>query len=166
LTFRITASQRRALAITAAVTTALAAGLAGVAATTQWPDRLMSLAASFGIVALIVLYYAVAYAAASTRCTPAGLRVRGVAGPRYLPWARLREITVRDYGSNPYRGAMAGTIARYRLGTPRGLRIVIVTADDGRRFWLGAPIDGGQGLDDPEFDGKVRQIEDYWHSHC
>ena len=159
LMFRVTGGQRRALAIGPAAGAVAAVVLAGAAAAAN-SGRLAGLAAGVGIAALIALYYSVAYAVAYTRCTAAGLHVRGVAGSRYLPWAQLRDITVRDYGSDPPRLARA----RYRLSTSRGLRIVIVTADDGRRFWLGAPIDGGQGLGDPEFDSKVRQMEDYWHS--
>jgi len=154
LTFRVTGSQRRALVITAAIVTALAAALTGAAAAASNPSgRLTALATGAGAAAFITLYYSLAYAVAYTRCTLAGLRARGVAGRRYLPWERLRDIAVRDYGSSPYRA-----------GPSRPLRIVIVTADDGSRFWLGAPIDGGQGLGDPEFQDKIRQIQDYWRS--
>lgn len=102
LMFRVTASQRRALAIIATIAATLAAAT-GAAAAASGSGRLAAFAAGIGISALLTLYYAVAYAAAYTKCSPAGLGVRGVAGPRYLPWARLREITVRDYGSSPYR---------------------------------------------------------------
>lgn len=154
LIFRVTASQRRALAITVVVLTALASALSGAAAAFSNPGgRLTVIAAGVGLAALLVLYYAVAYAVAYTECTPAGLRVRGVAWRRFLPWERLRDIAVRDYASSPYR-----------VGPSRPLRIVIVTALDGSRFWLGAPIDGGQGLGDPQFEDKIGQIQRYWHS--
>ena len=153
LIFRVTASQRRALAITVAVATALATALSGTVAFSNPSGRLTALTVGAGLAALLVLYYSVAYAVAYTECAPAGLRVRGVAGRRFLPWERLRDIAVRDYASSPYR-----------LGRSRPLRIVIVTADDGSRFWLGAPIDGGQGLGDPQFEDKIRQIRGYWHS--
>lgn len=154
LIFRVTASQRRALAITVAVLTALDTALSGAVVASPNPSfRLTALAVGAGLVALIVLYYSVAYAVAYSECTPAGLRVRGVAGRRFLPWERLRDIAVRDYASSPYRA-----------GRSRPLRIVIVTADDGSRFWLGAPIDGGQGLGDLQFEDKIRQIQGYWRS--
>jgi hypothetical protein len=154
LIFRVTASQRRALAITVAVATALATALSGAAVALSNPSgRLTALTVGGGLAALLVLYYSVAYAVAYTECAPAGLRVRGVAGRRFLPWERLRVIAVPDYASSPYR-----------LGRSRPLRIVIVTADDGSRFWLGAPIDGGQGLGDPQCEDKIRQIRGYWHS--
>lgn len=152
LMFRVTASQRRALVISSAVVTAVAVVLAGAALAVPNPARLAALAVSAGILALISVYYSVAYAAAYTECTPAGLRVRGVTRRRFLPWARLRDIAVRDYGSSPYRGP------------GKSLRIVIITADDGTRFWLGAPIGGGQGLGDPQFEDKIWQIRHYWRS--
>ena len=149
LIFRVTAGQRRALLITAAVITVLAAALA-------WAGPAV-LAAGVGIAALFTVYYAVAYATAYTECTPAGLRARGVTWRRFLPWARLRDIAVRDHAS-------AAQI-RYWSPTPaKPLRIAIVTADDGTRFWLGAPIDAGQGLGDPEFEDKIWQIRHYWRS--
>ena len=153
LIFRVTASQRRALAITVAILTALATASGAAVAFSNPSGRLTALAAGVGLAALLVLYYAVAYAVAYTECTPAGLRVRGVARRRFLPWDRLRDIAVRDYASSPYR-----------VGPSRPLRIVIVTALDGSRFWLSAPIDGGQGLGDPQFEDKIRQIQRYWHS--
>ena len=153
LLFRVTASQRRALAITVAVLTALAAASGAAVAFSNANGRLTALAAGVGFAALLALYYAVAYAVACTECTPAGLRVRGVARRHFLPWERLRDIAVRDYTSSPYR-----------MGPSRPLRIVIVTALDGSRFWLGAPIDGGQGLGDPQFEDKITQIQRYWHS--
>lgn len=149
LIFRVTAGQRRALLITAAVITVLAAVLA-------WAGLAVP-AAGVGIAALFTVYYAVAYATAYTECTPAGLRARGVTWRRFLPWAQLRDIAVRDYASTAQ--------IRYWSPTPaKPLRIAIVTADDGTRFWLGAPIDAGQGLGDPEFEDKIRQIRHYWRS--
>jgi len=155
LIFRVTASQRRALVITAAVSTVLAAVLAWVGLAARNESFLAVLAAGVGIVALAAVYYAVAYATAYTECTPAGLRTRGVTWRRLLAWERLRDIAVRDSGSARYQ---------YRYPTrAKPLRIVIITADDGTRFWLGAPIDGAQGLGDPEFEDKIGQIRHYWH---
>lgn len=164
LMFRVTGRQRREMLSIATVIAGAAALLAGLAAAAPNPGRLAAWAAGAGVAALITVYYAVAYATAYTECTPAGLRVRDVTWRRSLPWARLRDIAIRDYGSPQYRYRRW---YRYPYLTPsssKQLRIVIVTADDGARFWLGAPIDGGQGWGDPEFEHKVSQIRYYWRS--
>jgi len=152
LIFRVTPSQRGASLIIAAVISVTAAVLA-------WAGLAVP-AAGLGIVALITAYQAVAYATAYTECTPAGLRTRGVTWPRFLPWARLRDIAVRDYASTP----QMRYLSRYYGLTAKPWRIVIVTADDGTRFSLGAPIDPGQFLSDPEFEDKIWQIHHYWRS--
>ncbi len=93
-------------------------------------------ATGLGIAALVYQYAFVAYSIAYTECTAKGIRTRGLAGRRDCPWTQVRDISPVSYSRNG---------------------IVVVTTASGRRFWLGAPVDGGV-MRDPEFAAKVLQI--------
>ena len=98
-------------------------------------------AAGAGLCALIVVWAYVMYARASTECTPAGIRTRGLGGRRQCSWPQVADIAIRP-----------GT------GT-----VIMVTRVDGTRFLLGVPVNGGV-MRDPEFGSKLRQIQEYWRS--
>ena len=142
LTFRITSRQLRNLLIGALFITAAAVGSGIAAADRAGPGgRTMASAVGLGIAALLYFYAVAAYAVARTECKPTGIRTRGLGGPRSCGWADMRDISVR-------RGRS---------------RIVVVTTAAGRRFWLGAPVDGGI-MPDPDLAAKLAQICGYWHS--
>jgi hypothetical protein len=93
-----------------------------------------------GIAELLVLWAYVMYARAFTECTPDGIRTRGLGGQRQCSWPQVANIRLH----------------------PRS-RLVVVTTRDGRRFWLGVPVDGGV-MPDPEFTVKFKQVVRYWHA--
>jgi len=95
-----------------------------------------------GTGALVCLYAFTAYLLAVTECTPAGIRTRGLAGPRRCSWSQVTDISLR-YGR-------------------RSVRIRVTTAH-GRRFWLGAPVHGGVA-GDPKIYDKFSKIQAYWRS--
>jgi hypothetical protein len=142
LTFRITSRQLRNLLIGALFLTATAVGSGIAAADRAGPaGSTMASAVGLGIAALLYFYVVAAYAAARTECKPTGIRTRGLGGPRSCLWADVRDISVR-------RGRS---------------RIVVVTTAASRRFWLGAPVDGGI-MPDPDLAAKLAQIRGYWQS--
>ena len=91
---------------------------------------------AFGAGGLVCLYPFIAYMLAVTECTPAGIRTRGLGGPRQCSWPEVTDIGLRYAG--------------------RSL-VISVTTKSGRRFWLGAPMHG-----DPAFVKKLSQIQVYW----
>ncbi|HEY2316137.1 MAG TPA: hypothetical protein VGH96_21190, partial [Streptosporangiaceae bacterium] len=50
-----------------------------------------------GTGALVCLYAFTAYLLAVTECTPAGIRTRGLGGPRRCSWSQVTDISLR-YG--------------------------------------------------------------------
>ena len=55
-----------------------------------------------GTGALVCLYAFTAYLLAVTECTPAGIRTRGLAGPRRCSWSQVTDISLR-YGRRSVR---------------------------------------------------------------
>jgi hypothetical protein len=143
LEFRITGSQRRNLLTGTAVLILVAAMLGVAAALTHsglgGPAAPYAVGAGLG--ALINFYAYVSYVMAYTECKPDGIRTRGLGGRRDCPWAQVRDIAPR--------------ISNLTV-------IVVVTTASGRRFWLGAPVDG-KFVRDPEFANKLSEISGYWH---
>jgi hypothetical protein len=134
LRFQITVAQKRGLLILLLIAAAPVLGLA--ACHERWE------AAGFGVAVLVAAWAYLMYALALTECTADGIRTRGLGGVRQCPWQQVADIAIRrDPGS----------------------RLVVVTAVDGTRFWLGAPVDGGV-MPDPEFATKFRQIVGYWRT--
>lgn len=132
LRFTIERSQLRGLGIL----TALVLALAAVGGRAQGLASLIG----FGGGALVCLYALIAYLLAVTECTPGGIRTRGLGGPRRCSWSEVADISLR-YG-------------------PRSV-LIAVTTTHGRRFWLGAPVEGGV-MRDPEIDRKLARIQAYW----
>lgn len=142
LTFRVSGPQRRKMLIGAAIVTAVATMLGIVVDVTRsgLGGRVAAYAIGAGLGALISFYACASYAIVYTECTPTGIRTRGLGGRRGCPWAQVRDISQRASAMN---------------------RIAVVTTTSGRRFWLGAPVDGSV-VRDPEFAEKLEQITDYW----
>jgi Bacterial PH domain len=84
----------------------------------------------------------VVHARAYTECTPAGIRTRGLAGTRECRWEEVADIVAQ-----PYRGAA----------------FIMVVTRSGRRFRLGAPVEGGV-MGDPQLPAKMAEIRQYWQS--
>jgi hypothetical protein len=98
-------------------------------------------AVGLGLGALMGIWAYVMYARASTECTPAGIRTRGLGGLRQCSWPQVADIAIRP-------------------GTGTTIRVTTVS---GTRFLLGVPVSGGV-MRDPEFGFKLRQIQEYWRS--
>jgi hypothetical protein len=134
LRFQITSGQKRGLLTLVLIAAALALGLAALHE--RWA------AAGFGVGVLVAAWAYLMYALAFTECTIDGIRTRGLGGVRQCSWPQVAAIAIRR--------------------NPRS-RLVVVTAVDGTRFWLGAPVDGGV-MPDPEFLAKFRQVVGYWRT--
>jgi Bacterial PH domain len=141
LRFTIAWRQLRGLLAYTLIMLAIAVGLSVAWAAAGSPGSTGAWALGIGIGAMIAGYSTAAYGVAFTKCTPEGIRTRGLAGPRMCRWADVADI-------------------RPRLGS-RGTRTVVVTTNSGQRFYLGAPV-SSPIMRDRMFPDKYRQIISYW----
>jgi hypothetical protein len=140
LRFQPTPRQLRGLRNYALILIAATAVLALIASLVRG-GPLAGWAMGAGLGALIGVWAYVMYARASTECTPAGIRTRGLGGLRQCSWPQVADIAIRP-------------------GTGTTIRVTTV---GGTRFLLGVPVNGGV-MRDPEFGSKLRQIQEYWRS--
>ena len=132
-----------------------------------------------GLCGLTVVGFAVAYAWRGrfrTVLTPEGIHVRGYFS-HFIPWPDVAGFTVRNHGAAPswdgsdgespaqpievYRGSRSGAaMLRGNGRTSRPLVSVEVVRTNRHRLTLRAPVVTGW-QDDPEFDDKVRLMEQW-----
>jgi hypothetical protein len=141
LRFTIAWGQLRGLLAYTLILMAIAVGLSVAWAASGTPGPIGAWAVGIGIGAALTCYSTIAYGLAFTECTSAGIRTRGLAGPRMCRWADVVGV-------------------RPRFGT-HGTMTVVVTTKSGRRFVLGAPV-SSPVMRDPMFLDKYDQIIGRW----
>jgi hypothetical protein len=139
---RMTATRRQRISILALTVVSGVAGLALIvvfAVTRPSADSDAGpVGASLLIVAMVCLYYGLAYTFGFTECSPYGIRARGVFRSTSCPWAEVAKITV---------------------GGGRAKRVV-VTRHGGSRFELAIPSDNS--LSRRDFAAQYAVVLGYW----
>ena len=95
-----------------------------------------------GLFELLLLYQCFAAARAFTRCTPAGIRTRGMGRARECPWPEVDDIAPRFSGGG------------------NTVRVMVKTAS-GTSFPLGVPLTVPGFISDPDWPVTVQQIWAY-----